>query len=248
MGPWISRQIMAWLRQFCALAGLASVIVSCSYRGAELDNPVVRSLSWFSYADGDDLREGCGPGASDRIRLIYNGMWDGYKYAGPSQVRTYDIVALPGGQGAQMTTRIFGEANTLTLSLSDPFSDLRGVKTEITLSAAEYAQLKRAPIESGFLEPPPYGLRLPSNRYWWLAVGCIDGHFHKNGWTYPSERFSRIRFADLVVRLDKTGVPPTPPQEPERFPPVRSQSGPFGGVPAREPSFILQVGSDRLRN
>jgi hypothetical protein len=248
MGTWVSRRNMAWLRQFCALAGLSFVIISCSYRGAELDNPVVRSLSWFSYAGGDDLRDGCAPPASDRIRVIYNGMWDGYKFAAPSQVRTYDIVALPGGQGAVMTTRIFGESNTLTLSLSDPFQDLRGIKAETTLSAAEYASLKRALIESGLLEPPPYGLRLPSNRYWWLAVGCIDGHFHQNGWAYPSERFSRIRFADPVLRLDKTGVPLSPPQEPERFPPVRSASGPFGGVPDRAPSFILQIGSDRPRN
>jgi len=248
MGIRVSRQNVAWLRHFCALAGLALAIVSCSYRGAELDNPIVRSISWFSYAGGDDLREACGPGASDRIRLIYNAMWDGYQIAAPSQVRTYDIVALPGGQGAQMTTRIFGEANTLTLSLSDPFADLRGVKTETTLSPAEYAELKRALIESRFLEPPPFGLRLPSNRYWWLALGCVDGRFHQNGWPYPSERFSRIRFADLVLRLDKTGAPLSPPQEPERFPPVRSASGPFGGVPAREPSFILQIGSDRLLN
>ena len=248
MATWISRENMAWLRQLCALVGLALVIVSCSYRGAELDNPVVRSVSWFSYAGGDDLRAGCGPGAGDRIRLIYNGMWDGYKLAGPSQVRTYDIVALPGGQGAPMTTRLFGQANTLTLSLSDPFSDLRGVKTETILSPVDYAALKSALVESGFLEAPPYGLRLPSNRYWWLAVGCVDGHFYQNGWAYPSERFSRIRFADLVPRLDKTGVPLSPPQEPERFPPVRSASGPFGGVPDREPSFVLQIGSDRVRS
>jgi len=248
MVPWVSRRNMAWLGQFCVLAGLALVIVSCSYRGAELDNPVVRSLSWFSYAAGDDLRDACGPGASDRIRLVYNGMWDGYKYAASSQVRSYDIAALPGAQGAQMTTRIYGEANTLTLSLSDPFSDMRGVRTETTLSPAEYAQVKRALIDSGFMEPPPYGLRLRSDRYWWLAVGCVDGHFQQNGWEYPSERFSRIRFADPLVRLDKTGVAPTRPQEPERFPPVRSASGPFGGVPAREPSFIIQIGSDRVRN
>jgi len=113
------------------------------------------------------------------------------------------------------------------------------------LSPREYAELKRALAESGYFQTPPYGLRLPSNRFFWLVAGCVDGSFRLNGWLYPSDRFARLSFPPLLTAVDKTGIPPTAPMDVDRLPPMRDR-GPGGGVPVREPSFILQLGPDRL--
>ena len=248
MNRTLCRGIRARAWHLVALAAVAAMPASCSYRGGELDNPIARSVTWFSYAGGDDVRAACGPGARDRIRLIYNGVWDGYLTDAPTQVRTYDIAAVLDGQGAVMLARVFGEYNMATITLNDPFSVTRPTKVETTLSPREYADLKRMLRESGFFDAAPYGLRLPSNRFWWLAAGCVDGSFRLNGWLYPSDRFTRVTFAAPLAVLDKTNISPTPPQDVERFPSMRSATGPFGGVPLREPSFILQLGADRLIN
>lgn len=233
-------------RYIVALAAGALMIVSCTYRGGEMDNPTARSLTWFSYANGDGIREACGPGARDRIRLIYNGVWDGYLTNAPSQVRTYDIAAVMDGQGAAMATRVFGFGDMSTIGSDDVLAPWRGTKAETLLSPREYAELKRVLAESGYFEASPYGLRLPANRFFWLAAGCVDGRFRLNGWLHPSDRFDRVKLAQALAAVDKTGIPFTTPVDVERFPPMLS-AGPAGeGVPRREPSFVLQLGPDRL--
>src|SRR5947209_6032738 len=49
-----------------------------------VDLPIVRSLNWFGFVAGDDIRAACTPGSRDRIRLVYNALWE-------EQVRTYEI-------------------------------------------------------------------------------------------------------------------------------------------------------------
>ena len=58
--------------------------------GASVEQPIVRSLNWFSYVAGDDIRAACRPGGRNRIRLVYNALWE-------EQVRTYEIFLQPDG-------------------------------------------------------------------------------------------------------------------------------------------------------
>ncbi len=51
-----------------------------------IDNPAVRKVAWFSYLDGNDIREAARPGAPDRFRLVYNGQYE-------KQIRSYEITA-----------------------------------------------------------------------------------------------------------------------------------------------------------
>src|SRR6185312_8011996 len=55
-----------------------------------VDMPVVRSLNWFGYVGGDDIRAACRPGGRSRVRLVYNALWE-------EQVRTYEVFLQPDG-------------------------------------------------------------------------------------------------------------------------------------------------------
>ncbi|MFX4447010.1 hypothetical protein ABTA86_19705, partial [Acinetobacter baumannii] len=83
--------------------GLAAVgLVACASTGP-VDNPIARTLTWFSYLNGDDIRNTCPAGVRDRYRFVYNGTFN-------SQVRTYDLVQDTGGGGATLTIHVGGRA------------------------------------------------------------------------------------------------------------------------------------------
>ena len=67
-----------------ALAFAAAVPASAQRADRNVDLPIVRSVSWFGYVGGDDIRAACQPGARTHIRLIYNALWE-------EQVRSYDL-------------------------------------------------------------------------------------------------------------------------------------------------------------
>ena len=55
-----------------------------------VDQPIVRSLNWFSYVAAEDIRAACRPGGRSRLRLIYNALWE-------EQVRAYELFLQPDG-------------------------------------------------------------------------------------------------------------------------------------------------------
>jgi len=50
----------------------------------------VRSLNWFSYVAAEDIRAACRPGGRNRLRLVYNALWE-------EQVRAYEVFLQPDG-------------------------------------------------------------------------------------------------------------------------------------------------------
>ena len=81
----------------------SGLLAGCAYHGSSasnLDNPAVQKFAWFSFLDGNDLREACaalGPKAPARYRLVYNGQYE-------KQLRIYEIEAQPSG-GANLRAR-----------------------------------------------------------------------------------------------------------------------------------------------
>jgi len=78
---------------FAAAFGLALVAVSTASAqrpDRKVEQPIVRSFNWFSYVGGDDIRSACEPGGRNRVRLIYNALWE-------EQVRAYDVFLQPDG-------------------------------------------------------------------------------------------------------------------------------------------------------
>ena len=54
---------------------LAAVLAACTADGGT-SNQIFRPFQWFSYANGDDIRENCAPGRNARYRMIYNAIYD----------------------------------------------------------------------------------------------------------------------------------------------------------------------------
>lgn len=172
---------------------------ACEYTGPA-GNPVSRNLSWFDYVGGEALRDACAPGASNRLRFVYNGIYE-------EQIRTYDVVQLPGGRGAALSAWARGNGD-LTQGVQFPniLSPWQGKRARSVLDPQTTADLLKALQNDRFETFKPSGLRLPSNEFYWVVTGCLNGRFHANAWMYPSDRFKALRFPAVLIDNDATGV------------------------------------------
>ncbi len=224
-----------WLAQPRSLPVLCLLLLAaCSYRG-DIDSPLVRKVSWFSYLDGGDIRETCAAGAADHYRLVYNGRYD-------EQLRSYEVTT-DGTGGAWLVARAMDAANLVDLTFDDLLAPWRWRRSEQYLSPAELGEFEARLAASGMFGPPPVGLRLFSGDFYWIGSACRAGVFRFNAWLYPGDRFARIRFADFLFERDATGIPVNPPREIL----AGERVGPRGRQKDRtETRFWLQVREDGL--
>jgi hypothetical protein len=168
------------LRAMGALAAVglmvAAALGGCASRG-RLDNPVERRLTWFSYADGSDIRTSCATGTLDRYRLVYNA-----SYA--EQVRAYDVVA-DGAGGAWLKAHASRPVDLSIFSARDLAGPWRWPSAEARLSPEAFADFRARLERSGFTAGAPVGLSLHSAGFYWVASGCQDGVFHFTAWSFP---------------------------------------------------------------
>jgi hypothetical protein len=190
---------------------LSGLMAGCAYHGdsaSNLDNPAIQKFAWFSFLDGNDIREACaaqgstgGPKAPARYRLVYNGQYE-------KQLRIYEIEAQPSG-GANLRARTKGGTNLANWWINDT-SDLlapwRWRESTAALSSEEMAQFRKALTESGYGSGAPQGLRLPSQDFYWVASGCEAGQFHFYAWRAKKGRLDDARFQDFLLRHDGTGL------------------------------------------
>tara|TARA_R110000868_G_scaffold70902_1_gene208147 strand:- start:1458 stop:2168 length:711 start_codon:yes stop_codon:yes gene_type:complete len=174
-------------------------VAGCEYAGPAGD-PVSRNVGWFDYVGGESLKDACGPGASTRLRFVYNGIYD-------QQIRSYDVRELPNGRGAAMSAWARGKGD-LTRGVRFPnlLSPWQGERAESVMSVQAMADLRAALVRDRFASFKPVGMRLPSNEFYWAVTGCIDGRFHANAWMYPSERFRTLAFPAVLQASDRTGI------------------------------------------
>lgn len=213
---------------FLALA-LLVLAPGCAYEPGDLDNPVERRLSWFSFLDAADIRAACGPGAPDRYRIVQNANWE-------RQVRIYELGVA--GRPRLLRERVLGPANLARVDLRDPLEPWRGEEAHALLPQGEHARLIASLEASGAFRAPPVGLRLPSERHYWIVAACRDGVFHYNAWLHPSPRYEAITFDAVLARLSPTGIPFVP--EPAA-PPVR-----FYDRDDAVPRFTIEIGARGL--
>lgn len=224
-----------WRGVLPAMMAVVLAAGGCAYRGGT-DEPVVRRASWFSYLDGGDLRESCGPGAVDRYRLVYNGRYT-------EQLRSYEITA-DGMGGGLLVARALNQTNLMELRLDDLQAPWRWKRSEARLAPAEMEALVDALAADGLFGPPPDGLRLRSWEFYWVASACRAGRFHFSAWTQTGDLWNELAFPALLFARDETGVAVNPPWKisaGERF-------GTRGGKGERgsELRFTLQVDGDGL--
>lgn len=197
----------AGIRVFLSSAVLLLLAAGCAYRGS-IDTPPTLKVTWFSYLSGEDIKAECNANSEVRFRMIYNADYN-------KQLRTYEVTA-DGAGGAYFVARAqTGEGLDLRkFSLSDPLA-VGGAweKSQLRLDAAQLEDITGALAVSGAFGPAPVGLRLFSNEYYWVTSLCYQGQYHFNAWLYPSERYGKLEFPQVLEKYDETGVAVAPPQE-----------------------------------
>ena len=223
------------------IGGLIGGLAGCAYHGdsvTDIDNPGVRKFAWFSFLDGNDIREACaalGPKAPARYRLVYNGQYE-------EQLRVYEVDAAPSG-GGNLHARAKGHTNLADWWIRDSADLLapwRWRESRTALSTAEMAQFRKVLADSGYGSGAPQGLRLPSQDFYWVASGCEAGQFHFYAWRAKRGQLDAAKFQDFLLRHDGTGLAFRPPHVMDiNDSPYR----PAGGKNGRNPSsnFTLQV-------
>lgn len=214
--------------------GILALAGGCQYSSPP-DDPVSTALGWFAYAGATDIRAGCVPDAPDRMRFVYNGLYD-------VEVRTYDVVQR--GPRFMLETTARRSADLAAgVVVTDPLAPWRPERGATALAEAEVIALRDA-LEASGIAPPAVGTTLASNAYWWLAASCRDGRFRLNAWVYPSARFAALAFPAHLLRLDPLDPPASAPRgENER------RDSPFHRFERDAPgaaSFTLEVGRNGL--
>ncbi|MCH2394978.1 hypothetical protein [Oceanibaculum sp.] len=219
------------------LVGLAG----CASTGPT-DNPLRRSLTWFSYLGGDDLRTTCQPGSPERYRFVYNARAE-------EQIRTYDIIVGPSGAG-RLESHVLTNGDLDRLSVVDPLRPWRGEEAEVMVGTAEINALRSALTASGFDQPAPRGTFLRSDDFYWIVSACRDGAFRFNAYRRDMPSFEAIRFDAPLFAMDPLTrqVAVNPPRELNLAPFLSAQqkSRLAPGVHG-SPPWQVQVGENGLK-
>jgi hypothetical protein len=229
------------------VVALGLVLVSAATAFAQranrnVDTPVVRSLNWFGYVGGDDIRAACTPGGRNHIRLVYNALWE-------EQVRTYEIFLQPDGT-AGLNFGVLADqgdvSNFLVGSGGDVLNPWRMRQGQRLLGAGETRQLMGLLQASAAFGPPRDGLRLPDNDFWWTVASCRNGVWGFQAYHYPTDGFANVKFAEQLFAWDNVKVPVNRPRklEPAEF---RRDFDSKSAQRGRGDRWMLVVGKDGLR-
>jgi len=233
---------------------LAAGLAGCAYhQGQQYDisNPVVRKTGWFSYLDGNDIRESCTAGdqggsqngGQERYRLVYNGQYD-------EQIRAYELYVSQDGSGILNAKALDNANNALNITLPDIFSPWNWHESQVKLTPAEVAKFRQLLVASGYGQTAPQGLQLHSRDFYWIAAGCAQGAFHYYAWNNRPQSmapagFAPIQFRDFLLSHDETRVPFRPDHQTS---PLEREPPRGGGGDRKTPrgTFILTVKGDGL--
>jgi hypothetical protein len=200
-------------------------------------DPVTRRFTWYSTLGGEDIRNECGPGAPARYRLVYNGIYT-------EQVRVYELWPRRDGSAVLDTTVLAGG---LTLgTLSDLGTQFGGRRDRVELSPDQSRDLQVAIETSGVLAPPPVGLRLRSDAFYWTVAACLGGRFHFTAFDHPSPRFAALRFPAQLFQLERSGIAVNPPRPLDLGPFELTGVNETGPGRKTGPRFLVEVGNNGL--
>jgi hypothetical protein len=207
-----------------------------------VDQPIVRSFNWFNYVAGDDIRGACKPAGRNRIRLVYNAIWE-------EQVRTYEVFLQPDGT-AGLNMGVLADqgvvANVLIGDGADVTNPWRMRRGQRLLTAAETSDLMNALQASAAFGPPRDGLRLPDNDFWWTVASCRNGVWGFQAYHYPTDGFANVKFAEKLFAWDNVPVKVNRPRklEPAEF---RRDFDRKSAQRGQGDHWMLVVGMDGLR-
>jgi hypothetical protein len=187
---------------FGTLLGLLAAACSLPDERA-IETPVTRTFHWFRYVGGDEVRAACGQDGQNRIRAVYNALWE-------EQVRTYDISLARDGTAAMTVRVISGQGAVSTIEISDA-GDLTGPWNakvgQRVLAQEDTSQLLALMQQANAFGPPRAGQRLPDNDFWWTVASCRNGVWGFQAYHFPTDGFANTRFAEKLFSLDPVAVP-----------------------------------------
>jgi hypothetical protein len=235
------------MRMIAAAAiGLISAVASTASAqrpDRAVEQPVVRSVNWFGYVAADDIRAACQPGGRNRLRLVYNAIWD-------EQVRTYEIFLQPDGFAGMTVGVLADQGNVAQLLLTSP-SDITNPwgmkKGQRLLDPAETRELLGLLEASSAFGPPRDGLRLPDNDFWWTVASCRNGVWGFQAYHYPTDGFANVKFAEKLFSWDSVKVAINRPRKLEPSELRRNPLAPRGRIDNNADRWMLVVGKDGLR-
>jgi len=210
-----------------------------------VEKPIVRSFHWFDFVAADDIRAACVRGGRNRLRLIYNALWE-------EQVRAYDIFLQPDGTAGMNIGVLEGQGNVTTgitnMLISNPSDifvpwSMKGGQR--LLSADETRELIGLLEQSHAFGPPRDGMRLPDNDFWWTVASCRNGVWGFQAYHYPTDGFANVKFSARLFSWDRVPVPVNPPRKLEPAELRRDMNAPIHR--ARADRWMLVVGKDGLR-
>lgn len=213
------------------LVCLPLLLAACAYRGGG-DEPGVRKFTLFSMLNGDDIRGKCGqtPGY-ERYRVVYNGLYE-------EQFRVYELVR-GARDGHVLKASVTNPANVAEIDLKDLLSPWRPVTSERFLKDGDFQALTSALAQAGLFGTAPKGLTLPSDSFWWLAVGCKEGKVHFHAWKHPTPDLNTLAFVKPLLAQDGTGQRLNPPRHPiSHMPHMKSSDD--------DKRFEMKVGDEGL--
>jgi hypothetical protein len=220
-----------------------SATASAQRADRNVDMPIVRSVNWFGFVGGDDIRASCVSGGRDRLRLVYNALWE-------EQVRTYEIYLQPDGT-AGLNVGVLadqGSVSAVTIAAGeDALNPWRMRRGQRLLDAAETRELMGLLQASSAFGPPRDGLRLPDNDFWWTVASCRGGVWGFQAYHYPTDGFANVRFSEKLFALDSVKIAVNRPRklEPAEF--RRDMNANSQRSTSRADRWILVVGKDGLR-
>ncbi|KJS36735.1 MAG: hypothetical protein VR70_13685 [Rhodospirillaceae bacterium BRH_c57] len=200
---------------------------------SDIATPGSRQLNWFAFLDGADIRRACGPGSGDQARMVFNGRY-------LDQVRAYELRQQ--GGAPVLETHVFSP-----LQVNRPFDVetlgevMRGRPTTERLGRAGVDTLWAALAESGAFAPPPKGLWLDSEDFYWVVSGCRAGAGFFHAWVHPSPGFAGLTFPEVIRRYEQSDI---------AWPSVDMPRDLWRQSDIREgerPHFRLEVGRDGIR-
>ena len=191
-----------------ALGSVALILSACSYQGGS-DHPVIKKFTWFSYIGADDIRKNCNHVAGPKYRFVYNGIYN-------EQIRTYDISKV-GEYHYKIKTSVTEDADLSSVKFhSDDLDLLRPWRPKTSVAnvgIGDINMLTNTLMKLDSIGSSPPLKNLPSINFYWVVSACIDGHFHQNGYLWPSKEFNKAEFPKLLKSWDFTGIPLNPPRK-----------------------------------
>lgn len=173
-------------------------LAACTTFDGSADNPVERSLTWFSYVAGDDVRAACATDSPDQYRFVYNAVYE-------RQIRAYDLRLGP--DGADQVSRARNRAgNVANFQFRNPLGPWELRRSDARLTDAEVAAIVDGLQTDVAAAPPSAGQSLRSNTFYWAVAACQSGEFRLHAFEQDRVDIKSLAFRGPLLAGDKTGI------------------------------------------